>query len=201
MWMKHVLDGSSGFVYRHFCLAHEVTVVKFTSVTTTTALSLCFLHLLPGLQGPPSPPQVRTLPLLWGFPSLNLSWGRFLSLTQRTSSVAQMVKHLPTMRETRVRSLGREDPLEKEMATQYPLEKEMATHSSILEKEMAIHSSILAWKISWTEEPGWLLSMGSQRWGRKELDRTEQLHYLPSVLQHLMHHSTNSTNVTLCPYL
>ena len=55
-----------------------------------------------------------------------------------------MVKHLPTMQETRVRSLGQEDPLEKEMAT---------------------HSSILAWKIPWTEEPGWLLSMGSQRVG------------------------------------
>ena len=48
------------------------------------------------------------------------------------------------MRETRVRSLGREDPLEKEMAT---------------------HSSILVWKIPWTEEPGWLLSMGWQRVG------------------------------------
>ena len=58
--------------------------------------------------------------------------------------VAQTVKRLPTMRETRVRSLGREDPLEKEMAT---------------------HSSILAWKIPWTEELGWLLSMGSQRVG------------------------------------
>ena len=56
--------------------------------------------------------------------------------------MAQTVKHLPTMRETQVRSLGREDPLEKEMAT---------------------HSSILAWKITWTEEPGGLQSMGSQR--------------------------------------
>ena len=55
-----------------------------------------------------------------------------------------MVKCLPTMRETWVRSLGREDPLEKEMAT---------------------HSSILAWKIPWTEEPGGLLSMGLQRVG------------------------------------
>ena len=62
--------------------------------------------------------------------------------TIRTSLVAQTVKRLPTMWETQVRSLGREDPLEKEMAT---------------------HSSILAWRIPWTEEPGWLLSMGSQR--------------------------------------
>ena len=60
------------------------------------------------------------------------------------SLVAQMVKRLPTMRETRIQSLSREDPLEKEMAT---------------------HSSILAWKIPWTEEPGRLQSMGSQRVG------------------------------------
>ena len=55
-----------------------------------------------------------------------------------------MVKHLSIMRETRVQSLGWEDPLEK---------------------EMAIHSSILALKILWTEEPGRLQSMGSQRVG------------------------------------
>ena len=61
-----------------------------------------------------------------------------------TSLVAQMVEHLTTMRETQVRSLGWEDPQEKEMAT---------------------HSSTLAWKISWTEEHGRLQSMGSQRVG------------------------------------
>ena len=55
-----------------------------------------------------------------------------------------MVKHLPAMLETWVQFLGREDPLEKEMAT---------------------HSSIFAWKIPWTEEPGRLQSMGSQRVG------------------------------------
>ena len=55
--------------------------------------------------------------------------------------MAQTVKHLSTMRETWVRSLSREDPLEK---------------------EMAIHSSTIAWKIPWTEEPGRLQSMGSQ---------------------------------------
>ena len=60
----------------------------------------------------------------------------------RTSLVAQKVKHLPAMRETWVRSLGWENPLEKEMAT---------------------HSSTLAWKIPWMEEPGNLQSMGSQR--------------------------------------
>ena len=61
-----------------------------------------------------------------------------------TSLVAKTVKHLSTMRETWVQSLGWEDPLEK---------------------EMAIHSSTLAWKIPWTEEPDWLLSMGSQKVG------------------------------------
>ena len=61
-----------------------------------------------------------------------------------TSLVAQTVKRLSTMRETRVRSLGWEDPLEK---------------------EMAIHSRTIAWKIPWTEEPGRLQSMGSQRVG------------------------------------
>ena len=58
--------------------------------------------------------------------------------------VAQMVKRLSTMWETRVQALGWEDPPEKGMAT---------------------HSSILAWKIPWTEEPGRLQSMGSQRVG------------------------------------
>ena len=58
--------------------------------------------------------------------------------------MAQRVKHLPAMRETRVRSLGWEDPLEKEMVT---------------------HSSILAWRIPWTEKPGRLQSTGSQRVG------------------------------------
>ena len=60
------------------------------------------------------------------------------------SLVAQLVKNPPAMQETWVRSLGWEDPLEKEMAT---------------------HSSILAWRIPWTEEPGGLQSTGSQRVG------------------------------------
>ena len=58
--------------------------------------------------------------------------------------MAQMVKHLPTMREIWVQSLDREDPLEKEMAT---------------------HSSTLTWKIPWMVEPGRLQSIGSQRVG------------------------------------
>ena len=61
-----------------------------------------------------------------------------------------MVKNLPVMQETKVRSLGREDPLEKGMAT---------------------HSSILAWRIPWTEELGGLYSP----WGHKESDTTAQL--------------------------
>ena len=56
----------------------------------------------------------------------------------------QTVKNRPAMKETWVRSLGWDDPLEKGMAT---------------------HSSILAWRIPWTEKPGGLLSMGSQRGG------------------------------------
>ena len=63
-------------------------------------------------------------------------WGR--------KEVAQRLKYLPATQETWVRSLGREDPLEKEMAT---------------------HSSILAWRFPWMEEPGGLQSTGSQRVG------------------------------------
>ena len=63
------------------------------------------------------------------------------------SLMAQTVKHLPAMRETWVRSLGQEDPQEKEMAT---------------------HSSTLAWKIPWTEEP-----RGLHPWDCKESDTTE----------------------------
>ena len=61
--------------------------------------------------------------------------------------MAQRVKRLSTMRETQVQSLGREDPLEK---------------------EIAVHSSTIAWKIPWTEEPGRLQSMGWQRVGCTE---------------------------------
>ena len=69
------------------------------------------------------------------------------------SLVAQTVKHLPAMQETQVQSLGREDPLEKEMAT---------------------HSSTLAWKIPWIEKPCRLQSMGSQRVGH---DWATSLHF------------------------
>ena len=69
--------------------------------------------------------------------------------------MAQTVKRPPAMRESRVPFLGREDPLEK---------------------EMAIHSSTLAWKIPWMEEPDRLQSMG-----RKELHMTERLHFHPDT--------------------
>ena len=68
----------------------------------------------------------------------------------RTPLVAQMVKNLPAMQETCVPSLCWEDPLEKGMTT---------------------HTSILAWRIPWTEEPGWLQSMGLQS------DMTRDFHF------------------------
>ena len=70
----------------------------------------------------------------------------------RASLVAQKLKHLPPMRETWVRSLGREDPLEKEMVT---------------------HSSILAWRIPWTENS----LVGYSPRSHKELDMTERFHF------------------------
>ena len=85
------------------------------------------------------------------------------------SLVAQTVKHLPAMRKTWVWSLGREDPLEKEMAT---------------------HSNTLAWKIPWMEEPGGLQSMGSQS---VEHDWATSLYggFIPSFLRtlHTVFHS------------
>ena len=82
------------------------------------------------------------------------------------SLVTQMVKNLPAMPETQVQSLGREDPLEEEMAT---------------------CSSILAWRIPWTEE-----LVGYGPWGLKESDMTEQLTHTclvlaPSTLPGLAH--------------
>ena len=84
-------------------------------------------------------------PVSWlgEFHGLYSPWGHKESeTTEQLSFGLQMVKNLPAMQETWVQSQGQEDPLEKEMAT---------------------HSSILAWRIPWTEEPGGLQSMGSQR--------------------------------------
>ena len=80
----------------------------------------------------------NTIPFNW-YPIIYFI--RLFLMNFRASLVAYMVKNLPAIWETRVWSLGWEDPLEKEMAT---------------------HSSILAWRILWTEEPGELQSMGSQ---------------------------------------
>ena len=83
---------------------------------------------------------------LFHTPTKHIKLSQLISILHvfTTPLVAQTVKRLSTMRETWVRSLGREDPLEK---------------------EMAIHSSTIAWKIPWTEEPSELQSMGSQRVG------------------------------------
>ena len=92
-----------------------------------------------------------------------------LNLRLRASLVAQSVKNLPAVQETQVWSLGWEDPLEKEMVT---------------------HSSFLAWKISRTEEPGGLQSMGSQSraqlsdsytWLEKSITHSLNHYYLPVV--------------------
>ena len=69
-----------------------------------------------------------------------------------------MVKSLPAMQETEVQSLGQKDPLEKGMPT---------------------HSSILVWRIPWTEEPGELQSMGSQRVGYAWVTNTHIKEYFP----------------------
>ena len=92
------------------------------------------------------------------------------------SLVAQMVKHLPTMWETRVQSLGWEDLLEKERAT---------------------HSSILAWKIPWTEKPGELQSMGSQR---VRDDWATSLHILLSFEKHWAK-ITSTLNITIAVWI
>ena len=75
-----------------------------------------------------------------------MEWLSFILYTHtRSCPVAQWVSNPPAMQETRVQSLGGEDPLEE---------------------EMAIHSSILAWRIPWTENPGW----GYSPWGCQESD-------------------------------
>ena len=79
--------------------------------------------------------------------------------------MVQTVKNLPAMQEIQVRSLGWEDPLEKEMAT---------------------HSSILAWRIPWTEESGGLQSMGSQRVGHDLVTNTFILSLPPIILIHFL---------------
>ena len=93
--------------------------------------------------------------VLRSYPVSHISITRYFSLA---SLVAQRLKRLPPMGETRVWSLGREDPRGKEMVT---------------------HSSTLAWRIPWTEEPGRLQSMGSQRVGH---DWATSLHFTSLLL-------------------
>ena len=83
------------------------------------------------------------------------------SRTHWASLVAQMVKNLPAMWDTQVRSLGQEDPLEKGAAT---------------------HASILAWRIPWTEEPGRLQSIGSQRVGQDWMTNTSNVDTFAQIL-------------------
>ena len=94
--------------------------------------------------------------------------------------VAQMVKHLPVVQETRAWSLGWEGPLEKEMAT---------------------HSSTLAWKIPWTEEPGRLQYMGSQRvghdWATSQAQYTLRVH--TQLLSHVRLFATPQTKAHQIP--
>ena len=77
----------------------------------------------------------------WGDDQIPLTLSLGYVISHGASPVAQMVKNLPPMQEACMRSLGQEDPLEKEITT---------------------HSSILAWRISWTDEPGRLESMGTR---------------------------------------
>ena len=97
------------------------------------------------------PPMAQPLVRLLGTSSSVFLFFRIIYIDFWASLRAQLVKNLPAMQESQIQSLGREDPLEKEMAT---------------------HSSIFAWRIPWTEEPGGLQSMGSQ-----ESDTTQQLNH------------------------
>ena len=106
-----------------------------TEVAPSSALPLGYLEL------PFAAPCLRTLPVT-STPALQLDLNSLGSRSCWASLVAQTVKNLPAVRETWVRSVGWEDPLEEEMAA---------------------HSSILAWEILWTEEPGRLQSMGLQK--------------------------------------
>ena len=88
-------------------------------------------------------------------PALNV--GRVISYCPSSFLVVQRVKHPPAKQKTWVRSLGQEDPLEKEIAT---------------------HSCILTWRIPWTQESGGLQSMGSQRVGHDWMTNTYTISYL-----------------------
>ena len=113
-----------------------------------------------------------------------------------------MVKNSPAMHETWVWSLGLEEPLEEGMATHSSILASLVVHSvnslpavqetqvqSLgeeipLEKGMATHSSILAWRIPWTEEPGGLQSVGSQRVGHDWVTNTFTFRHIINISFH-----------------
>ena len=147
LWLlSHLSIGQKVFVYRHlkFRIVHQQLVSLFYD-------NILSLHL---------------------FSSHFKKIFFFLIYTHGlTSLVAQTIKCLPTVRETWVWSLGREDPLEKALAT---------------------HCSTLAWKIPWNEEPGRLQSMGLQRVGH---DWATSLHFFTHGLKRREIRNSNNTKV------
>ena len=131
---------------------HGVTRVRHDLATKSS--QQLDLYTNPIMRVPPSWPNYfpKALPLITITLNVRLSTDEFWDIKKFSpyypsfgaSLVAQRIKRLPAMQETQARSLGWEDPLEKETAT---------------------HSSTLAWRIPWTEEPGGLQSTGSQRVG------------------------------------
>ena len=128
-----------------------------------------------------SSPRSGSLPCFHSEPCMRCHGHQWTSLAQAfwfknfmlawASLVAQTVKDLPTMQEIWVWFLSWEDPLEK---------------------EMAIHSSILARRIPWTEKPGWLQAMGSQRVRHERATNTHMLAYLANICETIAPHTTNS---------
>ena len=127
-----------------YSLTNITAVPPPTSLLVTTILlwdSISWILWLPRLRSHEVFDSMFLLIICTCLESSDISIFYFFLETPRVFPVAQKVKNLPAMQETRVWSLGQEDPLEK---------------------GIAVHSSILAWRISWTEEPGRLQYMGSQ---------------------------------------
>ena len=146
VWWSHLFKNFPQFVViytvKGFSVVNEAEIDVFLGFSAFSVilwvLALWSLVPLPFLNPP------WTFRCSWLMYCWSLAWRIFSITLLWASLVAQTVKRLSAMLETRARSLSPEDPLEKEMAT---------------------HSSILAWKIPWAEEPGRLQSMGSQRVG------------------------------------
>ena len=122
-YLENSMDGGAWWATVHGVTKSWKRLSDFTTTTFTTMVQWSYLHI--------------TTSKVKGRDSENRK-------SPHASLVAQTVKNLPAVQETQVQSLGREDPLEKRMAT---------------------HSSILAWSMPWIEEPGGLQPMGSQRIG------------------------------------